>query len=72
MRIEDRDVSNSNLTAPTEKSHYEFFVTVIRQPLSAGHEGFCNNFRKQFWHSIQPCFVYVDHVLVSRHDGHLS
>ena len=37
LRIEDRDVSISNLTAPTEKTHYEFFVTVIRQPLSAGH-----------------------------------
>ena len=31
LRIEDRDVSISNLTAPTEKSHYKFFVTVIRQ-----------------------------------------
>ena len=28
--------------------------------------------RKPFWHSLQPCFVYVDHVLVSRHDGHFS
>ena len=48
LRIEDRDVSMSNLTAPTEKSHYEFFVTVIRQPLSAGHDGFCNNFANNF------------------------
>ena len=39
-RIEDRDVSISSLTAPTEKTHYVFFVTVIRQPLSAGHGGF--------------------------------
>ena len=60
-RIEDRDVSISNLTAPTEKSHYDckVFVTGIRHSLYAG------------WtlsDKVQIRFLCLDHFIFRDYD----